>query len=186
MTERSSNTPLAAAAIAPGFLRRLRPLSAQTTGTVETTPSERGFQNLGGRKLPSVFTAGGDGYGGGYDKETLSGSSFYRDSQGNYYGGAGSPTAPGVAGPSASPAGRGFSAGTDARDKEVAVMRPSPARTPVTSPGGFEGLPSPPRGPPTPRETTPPATGSNPRDLLGRNRPSFTGSRGSKFTEETI
>lgn len=177
---------MAAAALAPGFLRRLRPLSSQTTRTVETTPSERGFQNLGGRKLPSVFTSGGDGYGGGYDKETLSASSFYRDSQGNFYGGAGSPTGPGFAGPSTGPSGLGTSAGTDARNKEVAVMRPSPARTPVTSPGGFGVLPSPPRGPSTPRVATPPAIGSNPRDYFGRSRPSFTGSRGSKFTEETI
>ena len=186
MTERSSNTPLAAAAIAPGFFQRFRPLSGQTAASVETAPSERGFQNLGGRKLPSMFTAGAGGLGGGYDKETLSGSSFYRDSQGNFHGGAGSPTAPGFAGPSAGPAGRGISPGTDAREKEVAVMRPSPARTPVTSRGGFEGLPSPPRGPFTPRGTTPPAIGSNPRDALGRSRPSFNGSRGSRFTEETI
>lgn len=185
MTERSSNTPLAAAAIAPGFFQRFRPLSGQTSTSVETAPSERGFQNLGGRKLPSVFTAGGDGFGGGYAKETLSESSFYRDSRGNFYGGAGSPQAPGFAGSSAGPSGRGASAGTDSRDKEVAVMRPGPARTPVTSPGGFESLPSPPRGPPTPRGTPPPPIGSNPRDAIGRSPPSFNGSRGSKFTEET-
>ncbi|MCJ1365185.1 SMP-30 gluconolaconase LRE domain protein [Acarospora aff. strigata] len=185
MTQRSSNVPLAGAAIAPGFFKRLRPQSVQTTATTETAPSERGFQNLGGRKLPSVFTAGRDGYGGGYDKDTMSGSSFYRDSQG-FYGGPGSPTAPAFAGPSSGPSGHGLSPVTDVRDKEVAVMRPSPARTPVTSAGGFEGLPSPPRAPSTPRGTPPPAIGTYPRDAIGRSRPSFNGSRGSKFTEEPI
>ncbi|KAI9871371.1 MAG: hypothetical protein M1830_002977 [Pleopsidium flavum] len=184
MTQRSSNVPLAAAAIAPGFFKRLRPHSGQTIATTETAPSERGFQNLGGRKLPSVFSTGGNGYGGGYDKETLSGSSFYRDSQG-FYGGPGSPSAPGFAGPSSGPSGHGLATGPDAGDKEVAVMRPSPARTPVTSQGGFGVLPGTPRGPSTPKGTPPPPIGTNPRDAIGRSRPSFNGSRGSRFTEET-
>lgn len=186
MTQRSSNVPLAAAAIAPGFFKRLRPHSGMTTATTETAPSERGFQNLGGRKLPSVLAAGGDGYGGGYDKETLSGSSFYRDSQG-LHGGPGSPSASGFAGPSAGPLDHGARKVVDAGDKEVAIMRPSPARTPVTSQGAFEVLPSPTRGPTIPRATPtpPPPIGIITRDAIGRSRPSFNGSRGSRFTEET-
>lgn len=58
VTERSSNVPLAAA----GFFRRVRPHSSATAATSETGPSERGFQNFGGRKLESVLTSGGDGW----------------------------------------------------------------------------------------------------------------------------
>ncbi|KAI4137537.1 MAG: hypothetical protein L6R39_007228 [Caloplaca ligustica] len=62
MTERSSAAiPLAGAGA--GFFRRLRPGSGATATTTETTPSERGFQNLGGRKLESVLSSRGDGYG---------------------------------------------------------------------------------------------------------------------------
>lgn len=107
-TERSSTAPLAAA----GFFKRLRPQSGQTAATTETTPSERGFQNLGGRKLESVLLSRGDGYSepglssaataasssgaeprglrrsdfghspGPSELETFSRSSVYRDSQG--------------------------------------------------------------------------------------------------------
>ncbi|KAI9731413.1 MAG: hypothetical protein M1835_003531 [Candelina submexicana] len=170
MTQRSSVTPLAAA----GFLKRFRPTSQQTATTTETTPSERGFVNLGGRKLPSVFgPAGGDGFGGGYNREALSGSSFYRDSQG-FYGG------PGGAGPSTSPATPGPSRQPGQRpESDVAVLRPSPARTPVTSQGPAAPLPAPPRRPPTPRR-------QNSSDGIGRSHPSFDGSRGSRFQEEDV
>ncbi|KAG8534147.1 uncharacterized protein KY384_000991 [Bacidia gigantensis] len=62
MTQRSStrsNVPIAAAAI----LNRLRPASSQTATTTSTGPSEKGFQKISGRKLPSVLHSGGDGYG---------------------------------------------------------------------------------------------------------------------------
>ena len=58
VTERSSNVPLAAA----GFFKRARPRSSATAATTETGPSERGFQNFGGRKLESVLSSGGDGW----------------------------------------------------------------------------------------------------------------------------
>ena len=59
MSDRSSAVPLAASA----FIRRLRPHSGQTGGISNTPPSERGFQNFGGRKLESVLSSRGDGYG---------------------------------------------------------------------------------------------------------------------------
>ncbi|KAL9101012.1 MAG: hypothetical protein Q9163_003678 [Psora crenata] len=59
MTQRSSSVPIAAA----GFFARLRPSSSQTAVTTDTAPSERGFQKISGRKLPSVLQSGGDGYG---------------------------------------------------------------------------------------------------------------------------
>lgn len=59
MTQRSSTAPIAAA----GFFRSLRPASSQTVTTADTAPSERGFQKISGRKLPSVLASGGDGWG---------------------------------------------------------------------------------------------------------------------------
>lgn len=59
VTERSSNVPFAAA----GFFKRMRPRSSATAATTETAPSERGFQNFGGRKIESVLESGGDGFG---------------------------------------------------------------------------------------------------------------------------
>ncbi|KAI4124779.1 MAG: hypothetical protein LQ338_004638 [Usnochroma carphineum] len=227
MTERSSAAiPLAGAGAA--FFRRLRPGSGATATTTETTPSERGFQNLGGRKLESVLSSRGDGFGdipfgaasagaapgpstsrgqappsiptittapgaapGHSSPESLDGSSFYRDSQG-FYGGpeqhgqsvaeppsnsssmfvgpASPPQSPTHPTPGSSPEG-------------VAVMRPGPARTPVTTQPGL----SPMRGPPRQRGTPPPqipgTIQERPRDGLGRSHPSLDGSRSSRFAE---
>lgn len=239
MTERSSAVPLAAG----GFFKRLRPHSGQTAATTDTGPSERGFQNFGGRKLESVLSSRGDGYGepgsssaagpaagfgsthsvargqgfghspGPSEPETLSGSSFYRDSQG-FYGGKeadsesgpssliirpGSParSSPTYPHPSAGGLPPEGGAGVSRATGEIAVMRPGPARTPVTNQPGFIPLrnpPRPPRSTPSPRPprgTPPPRTGpiatspvSRPPDELGRSHPSFDGSRGSRFTEE--
>lgn len=147
----------AALATLTGYNKRL---SQKTTGTVSSTAgSERGFYRVSGRKLPSVLQSGGDGYGGPVHDSTLSGSSFYRDSTG-YYGGPGSPP------PSSSPV-------MPERDSGVPVMRPSPARTPVTEHGPF--------GPPAPPvPLTPPIR----PDLIGRSHPSQDGSHASRFTEE--
>ena len=116
VTERSSNVPFAAA----GFFKRIRPRSSATAATTETAPSERGFQNFGGRKIQSVLEHGGDGFGNPEPSSSagpsrpapgfgdspaagfgaglrpaspqtpLSETSFYRDSQG-FYGGAPEP-----------------------------------------------------------------------------------------------
>ncbi|KAL8804910.1 MAG: hypothetical protein Q9200_005637 [Gallowayella weberi] len=225
-TERSSAAvPFASAA----FFRRLRPGSGATASTTETAPSERGFQNLGGRKLESILSSRGDGYGdlpfgaaststapgassargqpppsipivtaapsaapGHSSPESLSGSSFYRDSQG-FYGGPGQgqpepePTSNSssmVVGPASPPQSpRHAASGSSQRHEGVAVMRPGPARTPVTTQGGL----SPMRGPPT-RGTPPPpqipgTILERPRDGLGRSHPSMDGSRGSRFAE---
>ncbi|KAL8706925.1 MAG: hypothetical protein Q9201_000085 [Fulgogasparrea decipioides] len=226
MTQRSSAAiPLTAA----GFFRRLRPDSGATATTTETTPSERGFQNLGGRKLPSVLSSRGDGYGdipfgaagtstasgpssgrgppppsipiitaapgaapGHSSPESFSGASFYRDSQG-FYGGPG-PGQPGpdppsnsssmFVGPASPPQSPTYAPSTASQPHEgIAVMRPGPARTPVTTQGG----PSPMRGPPargTPPPQIPGTIQERPRDVLGRSHPSMDGSRGSRFAED--
>ena len=41
----------------------MRPHSSATAATTETAPSERGFQNFGGRKLDPILATGGDGWG---------------------------------------------------------------------------------------------------------------------------
>lgn len=63
MTQRSSLRSTAPIAAAAGLLGRLRPASSQTATTSSTGPSEKGFQKISGRKLPSVLHSGGDGYG---------------------------------------------------------------------------------------------------------------------------
>ncbi|MCJ1400982.1 hypothetical protein MMC11_004193 [Xylographa trunciseda] len=181
-----SAAPLAGTGLVP-FFRRLRPHSGQTIATTTTTAStERGFQNLGGRKIESVLVSGGDGYGGLIPGNTanLSTSSFYRDAQGNTYGGTGSTPSSMYVGPGSPPnsprrppAGASVQPDPRASDKEVAVLRSGPARTPVTT-RGFE---SPPTAVPTPQPTPPPIIRP---DAVGRSHPSFDGSRGSKFAED--
>ncbi|KAE8451821.1 hypothetical protein EG329_002661 [Mollisiaceae sp. DMI_Dod_QoI] len=158
MTERRSLAFVPAALTNLGGFKRT---SRQTDRTVSSTAeSERGFYRVSGRKIPSVLQSGGDGYGGGIaEPNTLSGSSFYRDSQG-FYGGPGSPTSA-IAGPSTRP------------ESGVPVMRPSPARTPVTQQGPFSAA--------TPEPLTPPRR----PDVLGRSHPSQDGSHtSSRFKEE--
>lgn len=218
-TERSSTAPLASA----GFLKRLRPQSGQTAATTDTTPSERGFQNLGGRKLESVLSSRGDGYSepgispgmaaasssgagasglrrqgfghspGPSEPETLSRSSLYRDSQGFHGGNEGDLPSSTNLRPASNTTSmavyhippesglppEGFT-GFNQGDTEIAIMRPSPARTPVT--GGFLP-PRSPRSMPSPRSPSTPISRGH-RDGLGRSHPSFDGSRGSKFTED--
>lgn len=159
MVERRSFVYAVPAALASltGYKRSSR----QTDRTVSSTAgSERGFYRVSGRKLPSVLQTGGDGYGGGIpDDHTLSGSSFYRDSRG-FYGGPGTPTFPPLE--------------THRESGQIGtpVMRPSPARTPVTEQGPFSAA-LPPLDPLPPRP-----------DVLGRSHPSQDGSHASRFTEE--
>jgi hypothetical protein len=157
MTERSLPFVIPAAlASLTGHKRSSQQPSMEASSTAG---SERGFYRVSGRKLPSVFQHGGDGYGGGYEAghESLSGSSFYRDSRG-FYGGPGSPTSPRAG-----------------RDSGIPITRPSPARTPVISEGAF--------GPPKP-SPVPPLEPPRRPDALGRSHPSRDGSHGSRFTEE--
>ena len=233
-TERSSVVPFAAGA----FLRRMRPGSGQTAATTDTTPSERGFQNMGGRKLESVLSSRGDGYSdpipasgvpprnyggtaaglglaagagasgaagqgpspGPSEDETLSGSSFYRDSHGFYGGsneGAAGPSTLASTSPAAlAPAADGPPQGAgdpSASDRDVVVTRPGPARTPIINQPGFAPLRQPAgtgRGTPPPAagRGTPPPRALTPQlrqqDDVGRSHPSFDGSRGSRFAED--
>ena len=155
MTQRRSRAFAVPAALASltGYKRS----SQRTDRTISSTAgSERGFYRVSGRKLPSVWQTGDDGYGDTNPPHPLSGSSFYRDSSG-FHGGPGGPA---------------FLPGTTSQhDSGVPVMRPSPARAPVTEQGPFSTTP-------------PPMSVPRPTDGLGRSRPSLDESHASRFTEE--
>jgi hypothetical protein len=138
------------------------------------------------------------------EEKSLAGSSFYRDSQG-FYGGKGDPlpTSPtlvsssiGHKHSSTRDLGNTDSISEDPREggseggsEGYAVMRPSPARTPMTSSPSNSSLRLPiqqgpvmePGAPPTPALPTY-LTGRRP-DGVGRSLSSQDGSRGSRFTE---
>jgi hypothetical protein len=158
------------------FFRKLRPNSGQTQySATDSATTERGFQKLGGRKIESVLVSGGDGYGGlaPGSAGNVSSSSFYRDSQGTY-GGPGSLRSSLAVGPASPPQSPSRVGAYDSSglDKEVAVLRSGPARSP-----GF--VASSPRGANTLSQHSPLV----PPDPLGRSHPSLDGSRGSKFAE---
>ena len=178
-----THTPASLATSTMSLLNRMRPHS---TATVETAPSERGFQKISGRKLQqSAFISGGDGFddpttGQGRGEPGAYGSYLGHErgdsgAQGNYIG----PT-----------------------DESVRV-RPGPARTPQTFPafttvGSTTAIPrndvdhpayavdNASRGVnPTPSSRSQdPSQFLRQPDPLGRSRPSHDGSRGSKFAED--
>ena len=124
-------------------------------------PAEQGFYRVSGRKIQSVLHTGGDGYGDedfGGGNNAAGGSSFYKES-GGAFGESGVPSPP--------PVGISIQ-----RDVEIPILRPGPARTPVTEQGPFSTM-------------APPVLNLPPRrpDAVGRSRPSQDSSHPSKFTE---
>jgi hypothetical protein len=209
MSMRSYHTPLVAAVTAS--LKKMRPGSSQTTATAETGTMERGFQRVAGRKIEPVLKTGGDGYGGNYgafekeagmSKETgvpsssnpeaqpLASASFFRNnSEYDLHHGSGASTP--ILGQARSV--------TDSRDfgdalldynrgsspDAIAVIRPSPARSPVTTSAGPTHL-APQKPAPTMPSDVPPTPTLPSRfipDGVGRSLISRDGSRGSRFTE---
>ena len=194
-----------AAGIAPLF-KKMRPHSQATT---ETAPSERGFQKISGRKLESVLLSGGDGYGATGpsrpQERNMSGSSFYRDSQGTYGGPAASAgtsmnVGPASARQSGAPSSNYEAPGSpppemperalssspsdtmSSSPPEAVIMRPGPARQPVHQPGFSNVRPG---GPPPPGLS--PVPSRIRQDGIGRSHPSMDGSRdsrGSRFAED--
>ncbi|KAF7508927.1 hypothetical protein GJ744_008636 [Endocarpon pusillum] len=211
MSMPSSHTPLVAA-VAASF-KKMRPGSSNTTATAETGTSDRGFQRVAGRKIDPVLVSGGDGYGGNYgafekeaawNKETgapssslpeaqpLAGRSFYRDNA-DFDSRQNSRTSTPVGGQAR------FSSDSHglANDQDddyyrgpspdiIAVMRPSPARSPVTTSAGLNPLASHSSGPTLPSDAPPtptlPSRYITP-DGVGRSLVSQDSSRGSRFTE---
>jgi hypothetical protein len=134
------------------------------------------------------------------DGSGLADKSFYRDSQG-FYGGKGEPQ---PTSPTLVSSSLGHTRGgvrdptiTDSIDEDLredategyAVMRPSPARTPMTNSPSNSSLRLPiqqgpfmePGAPPTP--ALPPYLTGRRQDSVGRSLGSQDGSRGSRFTE---
>ncbi|BCS22481.1 uncharacterized protein APUU_30706A [Aspergillus puulaauensis] len=202
MVSRDSNkdSMFGATYFAPAFMKRWRQ-SQMSTGEeslASTAPSsERGFQKVSGRKLPTGMHPDDFDYSSSYG-----GGSFLE---------AGSPTDPtpdlsptlppviprsGFPSHQPPPPSNPFSAPLDSRytreapEEDVVVMRPSPARIPTSGSANAttwtEGTA---RTSGMPMAFPMPPSGSGPiaipkrPDALGRSHPSYDGSRGSRFTE---
>ncbi|PWY84485.1 hypothetical protein BO94DRAFT_100769 [Aspergillus sclerotioniger CBS 115572] len=188
-SRRSSNDPLFTASyFAPAFMKRWRQ-SHMTTRTDDSTlssePSERGFQKISGRKIPSVLQSGGDGYGGGFEPGSPTASepsTIFSPSS------PVQPRSPATQPPLTTPYGMPLDASYTREAEEsggMVVFRPSPARTPVTS--ASASLSNEPGAPRIVSQVIVPGalspTMPKRPDALGRSHPSFDGSRGSRFTE---
>ncbi|GFF36861.1 hypothetical protein IFM51744_07155 [Aspergillus udagawae] len=188
-SRRSSRDPLFTASyFAPAFMKRWRQ-SNQTVRSddstfTSTTTSERGFQKISGRKIPSVLQSGGDGYGGGFDQGSPTASEPSMSLP------PGSPvqprsviSQPPPSMPYGMPLDVSYTREADEAES-VVVFRPSPARTPVASSTNVSvvNVPAASRAIPQPGVTLSPTIPQRP-DGLGRSHPSFDGSRGSRFTE---
>lgn len=131
--------------------------------TIASGSTERGFQKVSGRKLPSVLQHGGDGYTepANVRDTMLTDGSYYRDSQGSLAG----PDMPRLA------------VGSPMRPESgIPVFHAGPARQPITEASYFAA----------------PSLSPPPRDPVGRSHASADGSSiydpshgsGSRFTEE--
>jgi hypothetical protein len=191
MTQGSSRFPPVAAAGA--FLNRL------SSTRTPPPPTERGFQRVSGRKLPSAFSgaAGPDSEPTDPFADPMPGAvsqdkSFYRDSQGVYGLGAGAAGAAASQRPPHDLPAEEVTASSAAAiaEGEKERFHPGPARTPVIHPGGpysptvvrsTTGESDSEAGSPPRQTSPPPMTPSS--GTLPRSQPSFDASRGSRFTE---
>ncbi|KAF7157867.1 hypothetical protein CNMCM5623_002301 [Aspergillus felis] len=188
-SRRSSREPLFTASyFAPAFTKRWRQsnqtVRSQDSTFTSTTTSERGFQKISGRKIPSVLQSGGDGYGGGFEQGSPTASEPSMSLP------PGSPvqprsviSQPPPSMPYGMPLDVSYTREADEAES-VVVFRPSPARTPVASSTNVSivNVPAASRAIPQPGGTLSPTMPQRP-DGLGRSHPSFDGSRGSRFTE---
>ncbi|CAG8888004.1 unnamed protein product [Penicillium egyptiacum] len=180
---RESNDPLFTASyLAPAFMKRWRQSTATTRSgsTIDSAPSERGFQKISGRKLPPVFTHGGDGYGGGLDGDSPTVPGFPATSPAT--GPIGSPSF--YAPPPTSPYGMPLDSNyTREVEEHTPPAQPNPVHLPISSAVNVA----------TPITVTPAEPIAQPQsavpfapprpDGLGRSLHSFDGSRSSRFTE---
>lgn len=195
MAQQPRSIPFAVPAVLAGFNSKRKSAQSRASAAHSSTAgSEHGFYRVSGRKITSVLESGGDGYGDSPpanrntvsststgpvipNRDTFSGASFYRDSQG-WYGGGSSPTSPVTLSGPLSTVTAAFAPSSQAsRDSGPIMSGRSPARTPVISAGPFteplEDIPASPIDPPPRRP-----------DLVGRSHPSQDGSKGSKFHED--
>jgi hypothetical protein len=175
---RQVQAPLRASLVPSAFLNRFSGLSRSTAET--SSPTERSFQRVSGRKLPSAFSEGmtSDQFSRG---GTMSGSSFYQDDNGTY------------GGPGGLNKEYGGSFGKEIGETSAAGgvgtmnLRPSPARTPVIrhpDENPFNDTNRSTLSPPmSPNPFSSPNPELSPRAALGRSLHSADGSRSSRFTE---
>lgn len=183
MAERAGLRPLATAV--PGFFRH------QNRSDIEPPPSERSFQKVSGRKLPSAFSEGmssADVMGSGASvpstaqDRNFSSLSFYRDSQG-FYGGDGD-TGERAASPDDVPPLQSDSGGV--------MLSPGPQRRPTVHTGGpwlmtpSSSVPSTPNMQSPNLATIPGSPPDNHRNINRSSTPTsnMTDNRSSRFTEE--
>ncbi|KAL3479266.1 hypothetical protein BJX99DRAFT_222799 [Aspergillus californicus] len=187
MVSRNSNkdSMFGAAYFAPAFMKRWRQSQVSTgeESIASTTPSERGFQKISGRKLPSGYQPGLEYSAGGLEAGSPTDSDL-------------SPTLPPTMTryplSSKPPPSNPFSHPLDTSftrevDDDVVFMRPSPARTPTAGSSNTAtwGEASARPIPMAMAFPMPPGAMAIPKrpDALGRSHPSYDGSRGSRFTE---
>ncbi|KAK1139854.1 hypothetical protein N8T08_011099 [Aspergillus melleus] len=185
-SRRSSNDPLFTASyFAPAFMKRWRQsnMTTRTDSTLTSSTSERGFQKISGRKIPSVLQSGGDGYGGGFEagSPTTSEPSTIIPPPSPVY--PRSPTQPPPSVPYGMPLDTSYTREAEESDSRV-IFRPSPARTPVagSASASLSSEPTGSRAVPQVSGALSPTIPKRP-DMLGRSHPSFDGSRGSRFSE---
>ncbi|KAE8141138.1 hypothetical protein BDV38DRAFT_221320 [Aspergillus pseudotamarii] len=187
VSRRSSNDPLFTASyFAPAFMKRWRQsrLSTHTESTLDSSTSERGFQKISGRKIPSVLQSGGDGYGGGFPE----GSPTMSEPSVSFPPGSPVlPRSPTSQPPPSTPYGMPLDVSYTREAEEtnpIVIFRPSPARTPIpgSANASLSNEPSVSRIVPLAQGALSPTIPKRP-DVLGRSHPSFDGSRGSRFTE---
>ncbi|KAE8366847.1 hypothetical protein BDV27DRAFT_143342 [Aspergillus caelatus] len=187
VSRRSSNDPLFTASyFAPAFMKRWRQsrLSTHTESTLDSSTSERGFQKISGRKIPSVLQSGGDGYGGGFSE----GSPTISEPSVSFPPGSPVlPRSPTSQPPPSTPYGMPLDVSYTREAEEtnpIVIFRPSPARTPIpgSANASLSNEPSVSRIVPLAQGALSPTIPKRP-DVLGRSHPSFDGSRGSRFTE---
>jgi hypothetical protein len=180
MAERAGIRPLVGAV--PGFFRH------QNRSDIEPPPSERSFQKVSGRKLPSAFSEGmtsadmssaGPSVPSSAQDRNLSSLSFYRDSQG-FYGGEGDAADRAVSPDDVPPL---------QSDNTGVLLSPGPQRTPTLHTGGpyimtpSSSVPSTPRMQNPNLATIPGSPTDHPRAINRSSTPS-TVDRSSRFTEE--
>ncbi|KAF1922758.1 uncharacterized protein M421DRAFT_104876 [Didymella exigua CBS 183.55] len=171
--------PAARASLVPSaFLNRFSGLSRSTAET--SSPTERSFQRVSGRKLPSAFSEGmtSDQFARGGHMSGMTDSSFYQDDHGTYGG-------PGLNKEYGGGFGKEVGETSFAGGAALMNVRPSPARTPVIhhpTENPFDDTNRTLSPPMSPNPFSSPADLS-PRAALGRSLHSADGSRSSRFTE---
>jgi hypothetical protein len=170
--------PVRASLVPSAFLNRFSGLSRSTADT--SSPTERSFQRVSGRKLPSAFSEGmtSDQFPRNGHMSGMTDSSFYQDDHGTYGGSGMNKEYGGGFGKETSE--NSFAGGAGSMN-----FRPSPARTPIIhhpNENPFDDTNRTLSPPMSPNPFSSPADLS-PRAALGRSLHSADGSRSSRFTE---